>query len=63
MKQEGRITATILPTARKFRAWMESHDRLKRIERVIRERPPALPKERLTAARIMSLKPRKAYED
>jgi hypothetical protein len=28
--EEGRITATILTTVRKFKAWMESHDRRNR---------------------------------
>jgi hypothetical protein len=38
MKQEeGRITATILPKARKFQAWMEYHDRRNRIQQARHE--------------------------
>ena len=34
---DGRIGATILPKARKFEAWMETHDRRKRVEQARHE--------------------------
>jgi hypothetical protein len=34
---DGRIGATILPKARKFEAWMETHDRRKRVGRARHE--------------------------